>query len=104
MTKELFEKITKWQKETFPTSTEVSKLLHLEEELSELMEEAKSSKPSFHNKRMEYADCFFLLYGAAEKSGLTYEDICVAINQKYEINKTRNWSAPDKNGVSKHVS
>lgn len=103
MTKELFEKITKWQDKTFPESTELSMLHHLKKELEELLNEAKAKEYLSESKRLEYADCFLLLFGAAQKAGFNYNRICVAINQKYEINKLRNWGEPDENGVVEHV-
>lgn len=108
MNKQQFEKITTWQDETFPKSTEISRINHLVKEVKELEIEAHifKGKPTSENrsaKNQEYADCLFLLFGAASKEGLTYEDVCNAINEKFEINKNRVWGKPDVNGVINHV-
>ncbi len=55
------------------------------------------------DKRLEFADCFFLLFGAAARDGMTYDDICAAIDEKFEINKKRAWRKPDANGVVRHI-
>lgn len=98
--KELFEKITKWQDETFGESTSLSKLSHLEQEIKELKADIKVLNIDF---RLEFADCFFLLFGAAHKEGLSFEDICNALNEKLEINKKRSWGKPDEDGVVNHI-
>lgn len=108
MTKEQFEDIVQWQKETFPKSTDVSKLVHLEEELEELAKAIldEDHAVDFEKERavrMEYADCFLLLFGSAACYGLSYEQICKSIDEKVAINKERKWGNPDKNGVVKHV-
>lgn len=94
-----FEAITEWQKSVFKNATAFSKLQHLKEEIEEL--EIDLDNDSI-NKRLEYADCFILLFGAAAADGMTYENICDAIQEKHEINKVRKWGKPDINGVIKH--
>lgn len=100
MTKEQFNAINAWQQITFKTSTSLSKLVHLKEELTELEAAIKNQTA---DKRLEFADCFFLLFGAAAADGMSYEDICNAIQEKFDINKTRSWGHPDENGVVKHL-
>lgn len=53
--------------------------------------------------KSEFADCFILLFGAADIFGMSYEDICKAIDDKMSINYKRNWGKPDENGVVNHV-
>lgn len=103
MTSTLFEEITRWQKETFPHGSNVSKLKHLEEEIVELMEELKSTSPNPENIRNEYADCFILLFGSAHINGYEYDDIVNLIRDKFEIVKKRKWGKPDEHGVVKHI-
>ncbi len=112
MTENQFNKIHEWQKATFPAATPYSKLAHLIKELVELknaMEGEKEHKGHFSYKvalektRMEFADCFFLLFGSAAAYGLDYEDICDAIEKKFEINKARIWGKPDADGVVEHT-
>ena len=101
MTKQQFNEITAWQKETFGQATPLSKIAHLTEELSELSYDLINNKPE---RRLEFADCFFLLFGCAAADGMTFEDICKAIQEKFEINKERKWGKPNKNGVVNHIS
>lgn len=101
MKEEQFEKITKWQKEVFTNATPLSKIHHLKEEVNELQEDLENDNPI---RRLEFADCLLLLFGSAAADGMTYQDICNAIDEKFEIVKKRKWGKPDKNGVVKHVS
>jgi len=113
MTKEQFEKITAWQKETFGTATPISKMHHLKEEVQELLIELEDwygsgfpkSETTWQDAKIdkEFADCFFLIFGAAAAHGMSYEDICSAIEMKFVINKNRKWGKPDKNGVINHI-
>lgn len=100
MRKDQFEAIVAWQKETFGQATPMSKLAHLAQELQELHSDLKEGSPK---KRLEFADCFFLLFGCAAADGMTYEDICNAIAEKFEINKARKWGKPDADGVVNHI-
>jgi len=86
MTEQLFNEIMAWQKETFGQATPLTKIAHLAEELQELVSDLKSNNPQ---RRLEYADCFFLLFGSAAADGMNYQDICQAIEEKFEINKSR---------------
>jgi|SRR5579871_2527215 len=103
MTEELFNEVTKWQKETFPTATALSRVHHLKEEILELIKELDIPHPSYSQLQQEYADCFLLLFGSASASGMNYSDICCAIEMKMKINKSRRWGKPDENGVIKHI-
>ena len=100
MTENQFYKITKWQQETFPGANPLSKIAHLAEELQELVHDLKNGNSE---RRLEFADCFFLLFGAAAADGMSYENICNAIDEKFEINRKRKWGKADENGVVKHI-
>jgi hypothetical protein len=100
MNKEQFETVTKWQQETFGKATPMSKMSHLAEELIELINDLKESAP---DRRLEFADCFLLLFGAAASDGMSYEDICNCIDEKHQINLKRKWGTPDANGVVNHI-
>lgn len=100
MTEQLFNEITLWQKETFGSATTLSKINHLEEEVMELKMDVSLNNP---NKRIEFADCFILLFGAAAFDGMSYQDIQDAVREKFEINKKRKWGKPDQNGVVNHI-
>lgn len=82
----IFNKVVMWQNETFPHSTAESKIHHLREEVEELLEAIEIQDA---NVRLEFADCFMLLFGAAYKQGMVMEDIESAIWEKYHINKKR---------------
>lgn len=113
MTEQQFNEITKWQKETFGKATPISKLIHLagekpEGEVKELIAAMNDESHELdHAKRravlMEFADCFFLLFGSAAAYGLNYAGVVEAIQDKFEINKKRKWGEPDKNGVVNHI-
>ncbi|HMX86530.1 MAG TPA: hypothetical protein PKD14_11385, partial [Saprospiraceae bacterium] len=66
MSENQFNEIVAWQTETFVQSTALSKIYHLKEEIEELIIELGIYGT---NKRMEFADCFFLLFGAAAAEG-----------------------------------
>lgn len=100
MTEEQFKEITKWQSETFPDATDLSKLHHLKDEVDELIEDVECNNLA---RRLEFADCILLIFGSASANGMSYEDICNAVDEKMEINKARKWGKPDKNGVVNHV-
>ena len=95
-----FKEIAEWQLETFGKATSLSKVAHLQEEVEELSDDLLSRNP---DRRLEFADCFLLLFGAAASDGMTYEDICNAIDEKMAINKKRKWGKPDENGVVNHI-
>lgn len=99
MTEKQFTEITLWAKAQFPESTVSSKLEHLEEEVKELKEAVESNSA---NAVYEYADCIMLLYDAMYREGMSYQQICNAIQAKFEIVQTRQWQEPDEKGVVRH--
>ena len=100
--KELFARVVAWQNKTFPDATAESKIHHLTEEVQELLEDIQKGK-TVDDLELEFADCFLLLFGAAAKCNLDFDDLSKAIEKKYNINIQRNWGKPDENGVVKHV-
>lgn len=100
MTEQLFDEVAQWQAETFTSANAFSKACHLKEEVEELISALENDRL---HKRLEYADCFLLLYGSAKADGMTYQDICNAVKEKLEICKKRKWGEPDSNGVLKHI-
>lgn len=100
MIKTQFESISKWQKETFGEATALSKVEHLHQEVIELHDDLVAESEGI---KMEFADCFILLFGAAASHGMSYEDICNCIDEKMKINKLRKWGKPDDNGVINHL-
>lgn len=122
---QLFNQITEWQNQTFPNSTALSKATHLYEEVQELMialndlQIAGVAQNNSHQEdeilnaivygrkqqeaQMELADCFILLFGAANKMGLNFHQVQEVISTKHKINLLRKWGKPDANGVVKHI-
>ena len=100
MNKRQFKEITQWQNETFGQATALSKIAHLAEEMQELVTDLQNKDP---NRRLEFADCFILLFGAAASDGMSYEKILEAIEEKMLINYQRKWGNPNENGVVNHI-
>lgn len=108
MTKQQFEAIMIWQEQTFGEATPISKIGHLAEELKEVVKAIRDEDHTIDFEkqravRMEYADCFFLLFGSAAAYGLSYEQICQSIDEKFAINKARKWGKAAENGIVRHV-
>lgn len=74
----------------------ISPLKHLEKEVIEIQESGKMS---------EYADAQLLLLDSFRKRfpGVHTDVLLQECATKIEINKTRKWSQPDKDGVFEHV-
>lgn len=98
----MFEEITAWQKKVFTKANALSAVHHLSEEVTEL-ELDIAGKSDVEKTKAEYADCFLLLFGSACLYGLSYDDICKAINDKMEVNKQRKWGEVNEQGYVKHV-
>lgn len=94
---DFYKRYAEFSNSTFGTPEErgcLSPLLHLQEEVKELMD-----KP---NDEMEWADCFLLLLDAARRKGHSVDALVKFANAKLEINKNRSWKQ-DENGVYKHI-
>jgi len=100
MTENRYEAVAKWQKETFPKASSLSKLAHLKLEVEELINDIKTDS---HLKHLEFADCFLLLFGAAKAEGMTYKDILDCIDEKFDINQNRTWGTPNELGIVNHI-
>lgn len=96
----IYNEVVAWQKQTFPKSNAVSKVLHLEDEVKELLESLALNHKDTH---LEYADCFILLMGSADAYNLSFKDIVNSIKTKMEINKQRKWGEPNVDGIVKHI-
>lgn len=102
MNKDQFEYINKWQNETFPEANTLSKLCHLAIEVKETVDAININHSDKSEVYHEFADCFILLIGAASSYGMSYEDIQRAIYSKMQINKIREWMAPNPDGTVFH--
>lgn len=95
--------VTAFADKTFgEASTPVPALHHLLEEVKEIIEAADTGAGT-EALALEYADAFILLMQSAQRSGFNMDVIFNACLAKHEINKGRNWGAPDENGVVKHI-
>lgn len=101
MTERQFLEIKEWQSRTFSAATALSKVFHLEKEVEELKIDLWQNNLE---RRLEYADCIMLLFGAAASDGMSYKDVCNAIDEKMQINYARKWGEPDVNGVVSHIN
>lgn len=95
-----------WTVDNFPKSGAKAALIHLQEEIKEVIEAMESDVPTPISEEgvplMEYADCMICLLTAAGKSGFTIEELFRAIKNKMNINYTRKWVLNDDNTYS-HV-
>lgn len=103
--KELFEQIFQWQQETFPTATPLTKLLHMQKELEkELIPAIQAGECSDKEEvAKEFADCFLLLFGSAHAYGFSFDQIIQLIQNKFQINKNRQWGKPNSKGFTEHI-
>jgi len=98
----IFREVTAWQQATFKEATPESLTKHLRNEVDELLAETQRGTVDDATK-YEIADCFFLLFGIADRLGIDYDDIRIAIIEKLQINKERLWREPNKEGLYLHV-
>lgn len=93
-----------WTKENFPASGAKASLIHLREEIKEVIEEIDSEFPTATSEEgitlMEYADCFICLLTAAGKSGFTIQELFKSIKNKMNINYKRKWKLNPDNTYS----
>lgn len=93
---EFLEERRKFSHKTFGTPEVrdcMGPLTHLKKEVKELHENP--------NDPMEWADCFLLLVDAADRKGMTFDNLVAVSRNKLEINKARNWVKQD-DGTYRH--
>lgn len=96
--------VMRWQEDTFPKATAKSKLLHLREEIEELLMEISNPNYCKEDIEDELADCYLLLFGASHKLGFSLtREILDIIEHKFYKNLGRNWQEPDENNVYRHI-
>lgn len=100
------EKWMAWTLANFPKSGTEASLIHLQEEIKEILSELQSDDPNPTSEEgvtlMEFADAFICLFTAAGKSGFTIQEIFRAVKNKMEINYKRKWILNPDNTYS-HV-
>lgn len=98
MTAQQYESICEWQKRIFTKATPLSCAHHLQEEVEELLTDLKNGEKGLE----EIADCFLLLIGVCNMSGLAYPDVVNLIDTKMKVNYSRKWGKVNKKGYVKH--
>lgn len=94
-----------WTKENFPKSGAKSSLIHLQEEIKEVLRELDMDEPHPRQDEsvmtlMEYADCMICLLTAVGKSGMTIEQLLKAMMNKMQTNYKRKWKLNPDNTYS----
>lgn len=72
-----------WSIETFPESTPISALRHLEKEIKEIEQDINNGIKN----PMEYADALMCLLDSASRQGISVNSILFAFEEKHKINK-----------------
>lgn len=94
----IWDRLSLWSQQTFGSDEDRGPdgaLAHLAREVEEVRAEPADL--------IEYADCYILLTDALRRAGFEYEDLLSAVEAKLAINRLREWSKPDAQGVSVHV-
>lgn len=102
---ELQKEITEWANATFGyngTSSIVSSLCHLEDEVRELRQAVEQSA-SKEEVLKEYADCLIILLHTARSLGFSVPALETGVRFKFLINTLREWGEPDEPDVVKHI-
>jgi NTP pyrophosphatase (non-canonical NTP hydrolase) len=88
----IFLEIGEWGEQTFPRSTDHSKLTHLAKEFEELKADPTSGE--------EMADMVMLISHLAYAHGI---DLMAELQRKLRICRARHWGLPDLDGVVEHI-
>lgn len=95
---EWINEISEWQDSIFTTANPISAAIHLTREALEVQASAKNGQTS--ELAFELADVFMLTVSVAH---LAEVDLEKAIEMKMEVNRSRDWAAPDRDGVVEHI-
>lgn len=96
--KEFWIQQAEWSQKAFGPDRErgpAGPLKHLIKEANECL-----ANPADH---MEYVDCLFLVFDAARRAGLTYDEMLMGCFWKLAINRRRKWSKPKDGEACEHV-
>lgn len=114
--------LSEWSEETFGPSPQRGPrgpLKHLQKEVKEALQaldwlqseeaslacgdpQADPQKAELKLK-FELVDCLFLVFDAARRAGLSYEELREKAFEKLEINKARQWAKPTADGAVEHI-
>lgn len=84
-----------WAKATFPEATTETCFNHLKREIKEIL-----ADPS---DMTEWADGLMLYLQAASYSGVNVDELLPYMQDKFAVNKQRDWGKKDNEGVYQHV-
>lgn len=89
---ELEKERMEWAKKMFPNATASSSLEKLKDEIREINIELNLVIP-FNKQQttMEYADALMCLFDSSGRIGIIPDEIFEAFEEKFEINKKRDW-------------
>lgn len=87
--------VARWAAVAFPNSSPQTKLLHLKEEVDELLK----AEAAHGDVESEAADILLILLHYAESHGFS---LMAAALAKFEVVKARKWGPPDAQGVVRH--
>jgi NTP pyrophosphatase (non-canonical NTP hydrolase) len=90
--RQLQDRITRWADVNFPQRTTADILLKLYEEVGEYARDPRSA--------LEMGDVFILLLDVASRNGI---DVHKAIEDKMEINESREWRVDENTRIMRHV-
>lgn len=96
-----------WTRDNFPKSGAKASLIHLQEEIEEVLKELDADEPYMrqHESTMtlgEFADCLLCLITAAGKCDLSIHQLFSAVMNKAKVNYKRIWLENSDNTYS-HV-
>ena len=90
--RQLQDRVTRWADSNFPQRTTKDILLKLYEEIGEYCRNPKAA--------LEMGDIMILLLDVAHKNGI---DVHRAIEEKMDINESRQWRVDENTGIMRHV-
>lgn len=101
-----------WAEKQFPDSTAISSLKGLKRECDECISDIEKLTPEVINStdggfdicfdaaRIEYADCLMYLIDSARRFGLSLDDLFFALDEKLQINLSRDWKINEDKSYS----
>lgn len=93
--RKLFDRVAEFQQRNFPHQSLDSKLVGAQREIGELR--------NAPDDLSEWADVLIFFFGAADKKGLTPDQLIAAAHAKMDVNVLRRWDKPDADGVHHHI-
>lgn len=104
-----------WSQEQFGSDDERGPrgpLLHLEKEIKECLQEVVAATDAdglpvpgnaLNSLRSEFVDLQFLIFDAARRGGMSFEELLVGCFHKLNVNRNRRWQKPTSDAPVEHV-